>query len=52
MIFQRWLVQAQFEMSFEEFKNKLRIKPEKKTEEVLSDVESILKGWEVENGII
>lgn len=51
MLFQRWLVSAQFEMSFDEFKEKLKPKivDDRKT---LQDVENIMKSWEAKNGII
>lgn len=51
MLFQRWLVQAQFEMSFDEFKDQLMRKP-KKDEEILKDVENIMKGWDQQNGTL
>lgn len=51
MLFQRWVVAAQFEMSFDEFKARLIKKPINE-KEILSDVENILKGWEAEHGTI
>ena len=47
LLFQRWIVSAQFEMSFDEFKEKLKPKPMKDDEEILQDVEDILRSLEV-----
>lgn len=52
MLFQRWIMQAQYEMSFEDFKEQLRPKPVKSEKAILSDVENIMKQWEANNGII
>lgn len=51
-LFQRWVVQAQYEMSFEEFRAALKPKKKKTEKEILRDVEGILKDWEVANGIV
>lgn len=46
LLYQRWIVQSQFVMSFDEFRN--RLKPAIiNEEEILRDVESILKSMEV-----
>lgn len=45
-IFQRWINGYQH-MSFDEFRAELVPKPEKPTEEIMEDVESIMKAWEV-----
>ena len=47
LLFQRWLVAGQFEMSFEEFKQKLCPPQQKDDAVVLADVQNILTSWEV-----
>ena len=42
LLYQRWIGKLQFEMSFEEFKEKLKPIRIKKEEEILEDVENIL----------
>lgn len=41
-LFQRWIESAQYEMSFEEFKQRLKPAQFKSDEEVFADVENIL----------
>lgn len=42
LLFQRWIGKLQFEMSFEEFKEKLKPVKLKNETEILEDVENIL----------
>lgn len=46
MIFQRWIQQAQYTVSFDDFKAALHRPPPKPTKEVLEDVGNILKAFE------
>lgn len=52
LLYQRWIIAGQTEMSFEEFKTRLQPKPVKKDEEIIEDVKSIMEGWDKLNGII
>lgn len=46
LLFQRWIHDIQFQMSFDEFKERLTRKPIKKETEILSEVKEILDwGW-------
>lgn len=47
LLFQRWVHDMQFQMSFDEFRERLKPKPIKKEEEILADVKEILDlgGW-------
>lgn len=45
LLFQRWIVSHQTEMSFEEFKQKLKPPVLKDEAEILNDVESILDAF-------
>lgn len=45
-IFQRWIQQAQYTVSFDDFKSSLHRPLPKPTEEVLEDVGNILKAFE------
>lgn len=47
-IYQRWIQNAQYSVSFDDFKSDLRRPPTKPTEEVLDDVGNILKAFEAE----
>lgn len=53
-LFQRWIVQSQFEMSFDEFKQAVMPAVNKSDEEVLKDVFSIIEmmNKETNNGTI
>lgn len=53
-LFQRWCAGPQFEMSFEEFKNKLKPVPIVPDEAILDDVYGIIEsiGGESDNGNI
>jgi len=46
LLFLRWVHDLQFQMSFEEFKEKLKPKPLKSDEEILEDVKDILALFE------
>lgn len=52
LLFQRWLVGAQFSMSFEEFKHQLESKPLKSDEEIIADVESIMNEWDKKRNLV
>lgn len=52
LLYQRWLTGAQYEMSFDAFKETLKPKAIKDDDEVIKDAESILTSWEVSNGNI
>lgn len=52
LLFRRWIVQAQYEMSFDDFKASLKPRIIKTDREIIEDVKSIMKGWEVSNGIV
>ena len=45
LLYQRWLVRFQFEMSFDEFKLKLKPVKLKDETEILEDVEKILSSF-------
>ena len=47
LLYQRWIVQSQFVMGFDEFKHYLKPRKAKSDEEILRDVEGILKSMEV-----
>lgn len=42
LLFQRWIHDIQFQMSFDEFKEKLKPKPLRSDEEILDEVKDIL----------
>lgn len=42
LLFNRWIHDVQFHMSFEEFKEQLKPKPIKAEEEILDDVKEII----------
>lgn len=42
LLFQRWIHDIQFQMSFNEFKEKLKPKPLRSDEEILEEVKDIL----------
>lgn len=50
LMFQRWINRLQFEMSFDEFRHRLRPKPIKQEAEILADVRTILDGFTKERG--
>ena len=45
LLFQRWIIGPQFEISFDEFRQGLKPKPIKSDAEILADVKTILDGF-------